>query len=101
MVYKLPHVEAKPPKLNPGNVPEDCWVYIPLAEKYGIADDGYRIDVISGLDNEEKTELAEFLSTYPESLDNWLCGSESKSTEPSQEYIAFTALIMAADYAQE
>ena len=101
MVYKLPHAEAKPPKLEPENIPVDCRVYIALAEKYGIIDDGYRIDVVSKLDNEEKTELAEFLSLYPESLDDWLCGPESKANNPSQEYITFTALIMAADYAQE
>ena len=98
MNYKLPHIEAKPPKLDPSKVPSDCHKFIPLAEKYGISDDGYRIDVLESLDEEEKKELIVFLENYPESLDAWLSGPESKSTSPSDEYITFTSLVMAADY---
>lgn len=98
MAYKLPHEEAKPPKLNPDRVPSDCHKYISLAEKYGIADDGYRIDVLDCLCEGEKQELREFIRSCPPSLNDWLCGDEAKSKTPSDEYVAFTALVMAADY---
>ena len=100
MTFKLPNKEAQPPKLDAEKIPKDCHQFIPLAEKYGISDDGYRIDVLECLDEDEKNELISFANTYPSSLDDWLCGPESESKEPSIEYVTFTALIMAADYVQ-
>lgn len=98
MTYKMPHEEAKPPKLNPGKIPKDCYQYISLAEKFGIADEGYRIDLLDSLGENEKEELRSFIRSCPSSLNNWLCGKDSESKEPSDEYITFTALVMAADY---
>ena len=60
MVYKLPHPEAKPPTLDPEKVPPPFRHLIPLAEKYGVSDDCYRIDLIDSLDTEELEECAAF-----------------------------------------
>ncbi len=83
--------------LDPANVPAEFHQLIPLAEKYGISDDGYRLEMLAALDGSERSELAEFLSDYDDALDSWLAGPEAESPEPSAEYIAFSCLRMAAD----
>jgi hypothetical protein len=98
--YTLPHPEAQPPKLNPDNVPEAFRYLIPLAEKYGISDDCYRDDLIDTLDEAELRECASFLDSYDSVLDGWLAGPEANGPEFSTEYIAFSALGMAADMAK-
>jgi len=97
MTYTLPSPEAKPPKLNPAKVPEGLRHLIPLAEKYGISDDCYRDEVVESLNESEEQELMDFFDDWTEELDNWLCGSEADSTRPSDEYITFTCLTMAAE----
>ena len=98
MTYKLPHPEAKPPRLSKSKVPEELWAYIPLAEKYGISDDSYREIVLDALDKEEVMEITLFLEECEDQLEKWLAGTEAGSSNPTNEYIAFTSLLMAADY---
>ncbi len=100
MGYTLPHAEAKPPTLDPNNVPEAFRQLIPLAEKYGIIDDGYRDDLIGTLDESELRECASFLDSYDAVVDGWLAGPDASGPEFSTEYIVFSALGMAADVAQ-
>jgi hypothetical protein len=99
MTYRLPHPEAKPPTLDPANVPQPFRHLIPLAEKYGVSDDGYRIDLIDSLNTEELEECAAFLDFYDLVLENWLAGPEADGPTFSTEYISFSALGMAADQA--
>lgn len=100
MPYRLPHPEAKPPKLRPSAVPASLHRFIPLAEKYGISDDGYREQVIDGLDPQERDELIRFLAESPDDLWDWLAGPESYSRPSTAEYIAFSALALAAESAK-
>ena len=100
MGYTLPHPEAKPPKLDPKNVPEAFRHLIPLAEKYGISDDCYLDDLIDTLDESELRECASFLDSYDAVLDDWLAGPAAAGPEYSKEYIAFSALGEAADLAK-
>ena len=97
MSYQLPHPEAKPPQFNSDNVPVEFRHLIPLAEKYGISDDCYRIDMLASLNSSERAELAQFLSDYDSSLESWLAGPEADNPTPTAEYIAFSCLLMAAD----
>jgi hypothetical protein len=98
MSYTLPSPEAKPPTLNPLNVPEGLRHLIPWAEKYGISDDIYRDEVVGSLDESEELELMDFSDNYwTMELNDWLAGPEADSTTPSDEYITFTCLTMAAD----
>jgi hypothetical protein len=97
MAYQLPHPEATPPNLNPENVPAEFRHLIPLAEKYGVSDDCYRLEVLDSLDSFERAELAQFLSDYDDALDSWLAGPDADSPTPTAEYIAFSCLRMAAD----
>lgn len=100
MAYTLPHPEARPPELDPEEVPEAFRHLIPLAEKYGISDDCYLDDLIDTLDESELRECASFLDWYDAVLTDWLAGPAAAGPEYSKEYIAFSALGMAADLAK-
>ena len=65
-------VEAWPPKLRSSEVPEAAVSFIPLAERYGLSDDGYRDDLVHGLDAAEVGELLAYLKAYPSAIDEWL-----------------------------
>ena len=40
-------------ELSRENVPEEFWHLIPLAQKYGISDDGYREELLQSIDEDE------------------------------------------------
>jgi hypothetical protein len=86
--------------LNPNNVPIQFHSWIPLAEKWGIADDALRDKLVSEASAAQLQELIEFGPTYEVALEQWLAGPESQSDTPSTEYIAYSALGMACDYAK-
>jgi hypothetical protein len=83
--------------LNPANVPEPLRVLIPLAERWGINDDLMREDRIAKAPPEELAALTAAINRYEDELDDWLAGPEADSPGPSEEYIAFSAMRMAAD----
>lgn len=99
MTYTLPHPEAEPPKLDPSKVPPKFRNLIPLAEKYGISDDGYRDELTGTLNETELRECASFLDFYGDALEEWLAGPEADGPDFTNEYIVFSALGMAADMA--
>lgn len=98
MPYTLPHPDAKPSKLDPGNVPIGLRHLIPLAEKYGVNDDCYRAELLESLDESEEQELMGLFDDWTDELDAWLCGQEADSSSPSNEYVTFTCLTMAAEF---
>jgi len=100
MAYRLPSPEAKPPSLDSGSVPAAVRPFIPLAEKYGIGDDGYREEVVAGLDAEEREELTSFLEESPDELWDWLAGPAPFDPSPGSEYLAFSCLVLAAESAK-
>lgn len=83
--------------LNPANVPEPLRVLIPLAQRWGIGDDLKREDLIAMAAPEELAALTIAINQYEDELDDWLAGPEADSSAPSEEYIAFSAMRMAAD----
>ncbi|MCW8880487.1 MAG: hypothetical protein OQK51_25790 [Kangiellaceae bacterium] len=91
--------EHLPPKLVKERVPACFWPLIPLAEKYGIADDVYRYRLVKSLGQIEKEQLSQFLYDYDNKLDEWLAGPESMAPDVSNEYVAFSALRIAAEEA--
>ena len=70
-----------------------------MEKKYGISDDGYREEILQSIDEDEKLRLKSFLAEYDEKLDSWLAGPEANGAQFTNEYIAFSALRMAADEA--
>jgi hypothetical protein len=97
MVDRYPHPDAQPPRLDPAQVPADFRHLIPLAERYGVSDDGYRADMLDSITADERAELVRFLADYDNALDAWLAGPESDGPTFSDAYIAFSSLRMAAD----
>lgn len=84
-------------KLDPGRVPEPLRNLIPLAEKFGIADDLIRDDVFAMAPKRELAVLRRAVEKYGDLLDTWLAGPEAAGPKFSAEYIAFSAMHMGID----
>src|SRR6185295_970852 len=94
------NAENRPPiRLDPSRVPEKFRRWIPLAERWGIADDLTREDCVSKASTGELQDLLAFRNAYDEVLAQWLSGPESESPRPTPEYVAFSALGFALDEA--
>ena len=88
-------------KLDPSHVPSSLQWVIPLAEKWGISDDLLRAERVDQAGTDELRELLERFGTVDaEALYGWLAGPQSYSRSPTDEYVSFSALTMAADYAR-
>jgi hypothetical protein len=87
------------PRLDPANVPLSLRHLIPMAERYGITDDLERERCIRSASIEEVMELKAAIARDDDLLDDWLAGPEANAPSFSEEYLAFSALRMAADYA--
>ena len=85
-------------QLDERKVPEQCRPLLPYAEFWGIADDWMRQDLVDEAPREAKEDLREVVAGFESALDEWLAGPEADNVSPSDEYIAFTAIRMAADY---
>jgi hypothetical protein len=85
--------------LDPARIPEELRHLLPLAERFGIADDWLREKVVREAKVEELEHLKKVVATSDDDLDKWLAGKEADSDSPSNEYVAFSAMRMAADYA--
>jgi hypothetical protein len=88
------HVQS----LDPDRVPEVLREYIPFAAVWGIADDLERESLVERAPDEAKDDLAALIERIDDDLDQWLAGPEADSPNPSAEYVAFSAMRMAADY---
>jgi hypothetical protein len=80
------------------NVPKELWSLIPYAEFWGIADDWARESLVRQAPPEIQKNLKSVVSAFNDALDVWLAGDEADSPSPSREYIAFSAMRMAADF---
>lgn len=87
------------PRLNPVHVPADLRKLIPLAERYGIIDDLEREEFVLRASPEEVAELKAAVAQHDAEMDRWLAGPEADHPPFSDEYLAFSAMRMAADYA--
>jgi hypothetical protein len=86
-------------RLDASRVPEQLRRWLPLAERWGIADDLIREYCIA---QATEQELDELLAWNPDdaTLEDWLAGPEADSKHVSEEYVAFTCLVMAYDSAK-
>lgn len=85
--------------LDKTKVPADLWPLLPYAEFWGVTDDWTREDLIQNAPAEVVTNLKAAIAAFDDSLDQWLAGPEATSGSPSREYLAFSAMRMAADFA--
>jgi hypothetical protein len=81
-------------------IPQKLQHLIPLVEKWGIEDDGYRDEAVY---NAEINELEYLVNSISEEdaivLDAWFC-NPLEIKNPSFEYIKFSVFFMAFEYAQ-
>ncbi len=84
-------------KLDIENIPKGLRDLLSLAEKFGISDDGYRYEKLKKSTTEELNELKSLCEEKDDELDNWLAGPEADGPVFSKEYIAYSAMRMAAD----
>ncbi|MDH5507091.1 MAG: hypothetical protein OEZ02_07700 [Anaerolineae bacterium] len=85
------------PKIDTEYVSAEFRGLIPLAEKWGIKELGWQpLDVLEDMPIEELQHLVQPLSAYIsfeyDKFDDWLAGPESKGSEFSTAYLAFTEL---------
>lgn len=90
-----------PANYDPQRVPKEIVQLLPMAERWGIADDFERELEVRKASMTDLRGLAECLDLIEQdSLSDWLCGSESYATKPTKEYIAITCLTMAVESAK-
>ena len=80
-------------------VPSELHGLIALAERFGVSDDLAREQLVKRSPSRELQELKAAVAANEEALDRWLGGPEASGPEFSDEYIAFSAMRIAADYA--
>lgn len=98
--YRLTAESARRPvALDPERVPEDLRHLIPYAERWGITDDLMLEDVLSKAPPPEIADLKRVVGENEDRLEQWLAGPEAKGPTFTKEYVAFSALLLAADLA--
>lgn len=88
-----------PIELNPDNVPPELHPLIPFARTWAISDDIQRELAVERALPDQIAELKATLARFDDHLDTWLAGDGATGPHYSNEYIAFSAMRMAADYA--
>lgn len=84
--------------LDRRKVPEKIWPLLPYAEFWGVADDWTRETLVKQALADVQQNLKQAVSAFEDALEEWLAGPEADNPNPSDEYVAFAAMIMAADY---
>jgi hypothetical protein len=88
-------------ELRPDAMPPAVRSLLPLARRWGIGDDGYRDAAVAEADAETLAALVAAVDGIDgAALYGWLAGPQASSARPSAEYVAVTALTMAADQAR-
>ena len=90
--------ELSPISLDPSRVPARLRHLIPLAELFGQEDDLIRERLVEKSPPELLESLRRQVTASEAGLDAWLAGPEAESADPSDEYVAFSAMRMAVDY---
>ena len=85
--------------IDPQHVPTALRHLIALAQKFGVTDDLAREAIVSSASMAEIEALQQAIQANDALLDTWLAGPEAAGPCFSNEYIAFSAMRMAADSA--
>ena len=84
--------------LDGKDVPAELQQLIPYAVIWGFSDDWTREDVLKRTPAPLKKNLRWVVHEFDDRLDAWLAGPEASSANPSDAYVAFSAMRMAADF---
>jgi hypothetical protein len=86
--------------LDPDRVPVAVRPLLPLARRWGISDDVHRVNAVRRASRAELASLVDVVDgSFGPDLEAWLIGPEATADSPSPEYVAVSALTMAADHA--
>jgi hypothetical protein len=85
--------------LDPLRVPESVAPLIPLAEKWGLGDDLERSTRVDTASPEELMDMVNAVYKN-EGLWSWLAADAYSSKLPTDEYVVFSNLVHAFDYAK-
>lgn len=81
------------------NVPPSLRKFIEVAEFWGLPEDGAIQELVDSATDEEVRVLFSTVRTMPDALENWLA-TPPKPQEVSPEYIRFSCLIVAYEFAK-
>ena len=84
-------------QLDDGAIPSDLAPLSPYAEFWGITDDLEREELVDTAPPQVLENLKEVVSRFEPVWESWLIGPAKE--QRSTEWLAFAALVMAADYA--
>jgi len=84
--------------LSEAYIPQPLHPLIHYAELWGIADDLARERLVMSAPEVAREDLVGLVDAFEADLDEWLGGPEADSTNPSDEYVAFSAMRMARDF---
>ena len=85
--------------IDPQRVPTALRHLIALAQKFGITDDLARETIVSSASMAEIEALKQAVQANDALLDAWLAGPEATGPCFSNEYLTFSAMRIAADFA--
>ena len=86
--------------MNKENIPRQLHHLIPLVEKWGIEDDGFRDEIIATSSVEDIKNLVYSMSEEDFIvLNEWFC-KPIVGTKETDEYIKFSVFFMAYEYAK-
>ena len=85
--------------VNLCRIPNELHGLVPLARYFGIQDDLEREMRVRTATPESLQQLCAAVIEHDDLLDAWLAGPEATASHLSDEYIMFSAMRMAADYA--
>jgi hypothetical protein len=87
-------------KVNAKKIPAELQPFIPYAEKYGETDIDVRERLVENAAIEELHQLAATWEVCIGPISDWLAQPEVRAKPTSDEYLAFTCLILAVDAAR-
>jgi hypothetical protein len=87
-------------QLDRRKVPQEYWPLLPYREFWGLADDWARERLVESAPRYVRLNLQPAVAAFDSALDAWLAGPEADGPSFSNEYIAFSALRIAADSVQ-
>lgn len=80
------------------DVPEKLRELIPYAVFWGASDDWAREEILRRTPVPLKMNLKFVVEKFDDQLDDWLAGPEASNPDPTDAYIAFSAMRMGADF---
>lgn len=91
-------LESSTAEFESDDVPENLRHLIPYASFWGLSDDWEREQLAEKAPDHLKKSLQKLIADNDDALDRWLAGEEASIPDPSDAYVAFSALRMASDY---